>query len=283
MPPRDAVSAGPLARRLTLSVVSHGHEPLLQRVLADLSSSEELRGVRIVVTLNRADEAFEPPDSPLEILVRRNAKPQGFGANHDQAFVDCDTPWFAILNPDLRIPDSACFAHLIKAAEAQPDMALVAPKIVNSRGDPEDALRSNLTPTSILRRRLRRTDPAPEADVPARLGSPFYWLAGMFMLVRSDAFRAVGGFDQRYFLYCEDYDLCARLFLAGYALQPCPSVSVIHDAQRDSHRSGRHLRLHLSSLFKAWTSAAYWGVCRHEWRRATGRTAQANSGTNPRR
>jgi GT2 family glycosyltransferase len=80
----------------------------------------------------------------------------------------------------------------------------------------------------------------------------------MFLGLRSKAFAAVGGFDPRFFLYCEDYDLCARLYNTGGTLALIPTASVIHDARRDSHRSARHLRWHLKSLVKVWTSSSYW-------------------------
>jgi GT2 family glycosyltransferase len=91
-------------------------------------------------------------------------------------------------------------------------------------------------------------------------GQPFYWLAGMFLLARADAFQAVGGFDERFFLYCEDYDLCARFYGAGYALASVPAASAVHDAQRDSHRAFKYLRWHVGSLLKVWTSRAFWRV-----------------------
>ena len=99
-----------------------------------------------------------------------------------------------------------------------------------------------------------------------RPGRPFYWLAGMFLMVRAAAFTAVGGFDERYFLYCEDYDLSARLFNAGYPIAQVQAARAVHDAQRDSHRSLRHLKLHVVSLLKVWTSVAFWRVWRHDIR-----------------
>ena len=82
----------------------------------------------------------------------------------------------------------------------------------------------------------------------------------MCLVVNAQAWRAVQGFDERFFLYCEDYDLCARLYNAGYSLVVDDATCVVHDAQRDSHRSSRHLRWHLESLAKVWLSAAFWRV-----------------------
>jgi len=257
-----------LRHHLTLSVVSHGHGPLLRQMLADLNALPNIAGTKVVVTLNLASEPFDPaPYGALKVVVVRNPRPKGFGANHNRAFAACDTPWFAILNPDLRFAQPDCFDRLLEEAAANPGYALLAPVITNSAGGVEDAVRGNLTLQSLLRRRrLGARTAALQADRTPRPGQPFYWLAGMFLMVRSSAFQAVGGFDERYFLYCEDYDLSARLFNAGHALVQVQGAIAIHDAQRDSRRSLKHLGLHLSSLVKVWASPAFWRVWWHDVR-----------------
>ncbi len=74
------------------------------------------------------------------------------------------------------------------------------------------------------------------------------WVAGMFMLFRSRDFQDLGGFDEQFFLYYEDVDICVRAWQKGMRILACPQVSVIHDARRDSRRSLRHLRWHLGSM-----------------------------------
>ena len=83
------------------------------------------------------------------------------------------------------------------------------------------------------------------------------WVAGMFMLFPTKVFRELGGFDTRYFLYYEDVDLCARLKLKGYRVTLCQKTSVIHDAQRGSHKSFHYLKWHLASLLRFFLSPVY--------------------------
>ena len=70
------------------------------------------------------------------------------------------------------------------------------------------------------------------------------WVAGMFMLFRKDVYAELAGFDERYFLYYEDVDLCWRLRKRGLDVRLVPTVSATHDARRQSRRSVRHLRWH---------------------------------------
>ncbi len=70
------------------------------------------------------------------------------------------------------------------------------------------------------------------------------------MLFRSEVYSELAGFDERYFLYYEDVDLCRRLRRRGYDVRLLPSVSAVHDARRESRRSLRHLRWHLASMLR---------------------------------
>lgn len=244
----------------TLSVVSHGQGTLVTRLLADLAAAEPAPIAEVVVTRNLPDDRIElPARLPFAVRFVDNAAPRGFGANHDAAFATCRTAWFAVLNPDLRIGRDP-FAPLIAAA--RPDAALLCPRVLESDGRESDSARLLPTPLRLARRILKRLAPGLVADAAAaadgQSGETAEWFAGMFMLLRSDALRAVGGFDRRYYMYCEDVDLCARLRLAGWLLQRVDPVSVLHDAQRASRRSARHLRWHLASLARLWASAAFW-------------------------
>jgi len=244
---------------ITLSVVCHGHGKLLHSLLCDLNSFETLAGASVVVTLNLPSDQIDPREYPnLRLHVIRNRRRQGFARNHNAAFSHCATTWFAVLNPDLRMPIDP-FASMIRLAERDPRTALVAPVVTDSAGNVEDSVRTNLSPTSLLFRRL--SPRATARSYQSHLASgEFCWFGGMFMLFRASAFRAVRGFDERFFLYCEDYDICARLHLEGYTLQLESGSRVIHDAQRTSHRSARHLGWHLRSLFRVWSSRPFWRI-----------------------
>jgi GT2 family glycosyltransferase len=80
----------------------------------------------------------------------------------------------------------------------------------------------------------------------------------MFLLFRSQAFRAVGGFDSRYFLYIEDVDICTRLRVAGWRLLQVSEAEVIHDARKQSHRSLKYTRWHLAGMLRYWSSPGFW-------------------------
>jgi GT2 family glycosyltransferase len=235
----------PPSRPVTISVVSHGQWRLLRPLLQQLDTWCSGWIDSVVLTVN-VPEPLEP-DPGWRFPVHRidNAIPRGFGANHNAAFRRCRTPWFLVLNPDIRI-DSDILGALLAGAEDP--IGLLAPRILEPGCTQPEAYRGLLTPLELVGRRTAGHRPPRE---PA-------WVAGMFMLLRSRAFDSVGGFDERFFMYCEDFDLCARLRLAGWSLRIRESLLVMHEAQRASNSSLRPLGWHLASFARVWTSGAFW-------------------------
>jgi len=234
-----------------LSVVSHGQAAILHGLLADLVLLAPASLQRLIITCNIPERIELPPSPPFVVEVLSSRVPRGFGGNHNAAFEHCREPYFAVCNPDIRLMEDP-FPVLLAALDS--GRAVSAPAVVDPLGGPEDSARRLLTPLDVLLRRLGQ----PRAEY----GSPA-WLAGMFLVFKSDAFRDLRGFDEKFFMYCEDADICARAVLAGGGIAFCPQASVVHDARRASRRSIRALRWHVTSLVKFWLSPAFWSYRRY--------------------
>ena len=242
---------------ITLSIVSHGHGEYVQRLLGDLERQNSTEYFKVILIINKIEEEIDVSRfKGLEIQIIKNLRPRGFGSNHNRAFEVSSTPWFAIVNPDVRLDDSCSVSKIIDSLSS--DRVFLSPRVIDKWGNIVDFLRPNLSPFSILRRlRLGRGSAVSKAlDGQLR----FQWLAGIFLVVRQDVFRKIGGFDERFFLYCEDYDLSARVYVGGYRSGVIDNVSVVHDAQRDSHRSWQHLIWHMSGLLRVWLSRPFFQV-----------------------
>lgn len=244
MPP--SLPIPPQTRLVTVSIVSHGQLDLIRPLLEQLDRFSSGMIDKVVLTIN-IPEADVLGDAmfgfPIECIENSAAK--GFGANHNQAFQRCGTPWFLVLNPDIRF-DRDVLAPLI--AEAAPSSGLLTPRILEPGKSEPEQHRNIITPLEIL---TRRQPGYVRPVVPA-------WIPGLFMLFRSRAYAEVGGFDERFFMYGEDFDICARTRLAGWRLQVGEGLMALHDARRASHGSGRHLRWHVGSLLKVWASPTFW-------------------------
>lgn len=239
----------------TISIVSHGHGDLVRHLLRDLASQRGIEDWHVVLTLNIPEKFGEDDLAGLNATIVRNDTMKGFGENHNAAARIAHGALFAIVNPDIRLPAPDTLQELAAAEWHDPAPMLRAPIVVAPDGTREDSVRRNLSLPNLIARSRNRNRAGWEAD-PA--GTNFFWLAGMFLVAPLDTFRSLGGFDERFRLYCEDYDLSARWRLAGGGVQVMPTLQVVHDARRDSHRSFRHMKWHVTSLLRVWTSATFW-------------------------
>jgi GT2 family glycosyltransferase len=187
------------------------------------------------------------------LLEIANHRPAGFAANHNAAFKHCTLPYFCSLNPDISLQNDP-FLPLL-AVMQETGAAIAAPLVRNPSGQIDDSVRCFPTIRSLLSKAMGRPCDNCKIDKSHSHLHP-NWVAGMFMLFRSDEFRRLQGFDERFFLYYEDVDICARAWKAGMKVVACPSVSVVHDAQRTSHHNFRYMRWHLASMaryfYKHW-------------------------------
>ncbi len=235
---------------VTVSIVSHGHGSMVARLVESLLLFSEVS--EVIVTRN-IPEAIDLPDDDRVVIID-NLSPKGFGANHNVAFKYCRQPFFCPLNPDIDLVANP-FPRLLALFESDESVALVAPLVRSPGGSLEDSVRHFPTVTSLLRKALSGAD-GRYYVAPGQASFAPEWVAGMFMLFSSPNYVRLGGFDEGFFLYYEDVDICVRAWKAGLRVLVCLSVSVVHDARRDSHRSLRHLRWHLTSMarhfFRHW-------------------------------
>lgn len=232
--------------RICVSVVSHRQAALVANLIGDLAS--HCRGaVEVVLTLNVTEALpFDISEAGYPIEIVPNRAGRGFGANHNAAFRLCRGRTFCVLNPDIRLAADP-FPSLLDELQ-HGSTGVVAPRIVDPAGRTEDSARRFPTLSSLAAKALGRTERL-DYELGSAPISPD-WIAGMFMLFNADAFRNVGGFDERYFLYYEDVDICARLRTAGYDVRLVPEVCATHDARRASRSDWRHRAWHAQSVVR---------------------------------
>lgn len=230
--------------KVSISVVSHKHGGMVAELVRQLLACQSVG--QIIVTYN-VPERLELPTDP-RILTIMNPVVKGFGRNHNAAFRLAVHPWFVILNPDVTIQGDP-FETMLKEAQVS-DGAILAPCARTATGAIDDNWRRFPTVWSLVVKALGGPDgrytigPAP--STPFRVE----WVSGFCMLIKRDVFAALNGFDERYFMYYEDVDLCARAWRAGFSVFACSNVDMIHNARRASRRNLRHMRWHLGSLLR---------------------------------
>jgi N-acetylglucosaminyl-diphospho-decaprenol L-rhamnosyltransferase len=233
--------------------VSHGHRVEVCNLLGQLIKWYIPELKRVVITLNAPllDGHFfreNLSSLPFELLIIENKYPLGFGANHNKAFMRCDSKYFFVLNPDLDLIVSP-FCKILDCVEGD-NIGCAYPVQISKSGLRLDFERALVSPTRIIERHLFPQCHQKQTNL------AIDWINGAFMAFKSSVFRDLNGFDERYFMYCEDVDICLRLRLAGYQLAKA-DATVIHHTQRRTLKNLQHLAWHVRSLLRLWNSAPY--------------------------
>ena len=240
---------------LSLSVVSHGQAALVRTLLNDLQIYGRGISMEVLLTVNVLEEFSESPAQlAFPVKTIRNPIPLGFGENHNRAFRLAEGDFFCVVNPDVRIV-SDIFPALLNAVK-DVRVGVAAPLVLDSAGQIEDSARFFPTPLKILCKASGRCKGS-DYVVGNRCIFPD-WVGGMFMLFRREVYRQTGGFDEKFFLYYEDVDLCARVWLLGLRVALIPQVSVIHEARRSSHKKLPYFLHHVQSMLRFFLSPTFW-------------------------
>lgn len=230
---------------IAISIVSHNQINLVGALLNDLTLYSNLYKFEVVLTLNVPENiTFDLQNYPYKITVIKNIKKLGFGANHNQAFRASSGDIFCVLNPDIRLPVNP-FDVLLQHLQVNPD-DIVAPLVLSKKGNVEDSARKYPTIKILIKKFFNRH----KASLDYEFDNPIItvdWLAGMFLMFNRSAYHRLNGFDEKYFMYYEDVDLCLRNRLEGFNNSLVTTVSIIHDAQRSSRIKIKYMMWHLKS------------------------------------
>jgi GT2 family glycosyltransferase len=226
-------------RRLTVIVVSHNSAHWLGPCLESVSAAAG-DGVRldvIVVDSGSSDETPELVRARFPGVQLVSCPNHGFAHANNRGLEAADDPdWVLFLNPDTRILEGT-FRDLLDHLDAQPSVGLVGVRQVGADERLEYSIRRFPTPLRSLMESLgserwplhaswlgeRVTDPEEylrEADCD--------WTSGSFMLVRASALPAGPALDERFFLYCEEPDLCLELKRQGWRVRHVPLMTILH-------------------------------------------------------
>ena len=211
------------------------------------------------VRLLRKAEAEHP-----HLTVHEMGRNAGYAAAVNAAFARARGRDVLLINPDIDLEDGGAARELARVLDGEPRVGVVAPRLVGEDGEPQPNARRYPSLAAMLggtgaariapplgRSYERYVEPSR-----SERARPVDWVIGGAMLIRRRAFDAVGGWDERYFLYIEDTDFCHRLVDAGWEVAFVPSVTLRHRYPRASSRTGlatsRARRSHVAGLARLW-------------------------------
>lgn len=163
------------------------------------------------------------------VRLIRNTENIGFGRANNQGIVLAQGHYILLLNSDTLLPPGV-LAQLVDFMETHPQAGACSPRLLLPDGRPQPyAFGGDPSLGYLLRRGVNRLlFKRPLHDWAATTSQPVDWVSGACLLLRREALQQTGGFDEAFFMYFEDVDLCLRLRQAGWQVWHHPAVGITH-------------------------------------------------------
>lgn len=217
--------------------------PINKLFIIDNSSNDELR-------------EFVKDDQQIHYIHSVNL---GYGSGHNIAIkksIEENSTYHIVLNPDVYW-NGKVIDELSSFMEANKECGLVMPKVCYPNGDTQYLCKLLPTPMDLIGRRFL---PLISYKAQHDYNYELHWsgydkimevpsLSGCFMFMRCSVLEKVGGFDERYFMYAEDLDLCRRIGEVSKTMF-YPNVSIVHEYEKGSYKNRRLLKYHIKSIIK---------------------------------
>lgn len=236
---------------LSIVIAHRNGQAVLSECLTSVYCQSSEVSLHVIVvdnaSVDKSPEMVER-DFPSARVICNSAN-MGFARASNQGWRASSTDLILFLNNDTRVPASA-LSELAAFMGAHPRAGTCGPRLVQKDGRVQPfAFGGDPTPSYLLRRGITRlllnrpihnwnTTSCQEVD----------WVSGACLLVRRQALEQVGGFDEKFFMYFEDNDLCLRLRRAGWKIYYNPLVSITHFGGASTQQSSFRTQWYNASL-----------------------------------
>ena len=210
--------------------------------------------------IDNSDPCFRFDEMARKPRVLAGQGNVGFGRGHNLAIAEAASDFHLVLNPDVIIAPQA-LSNALRFAAAHPKAGIIVPLVVNAHGEQEflckrypsvlDLFLRGFAPEFVKRLFSRRLARYEMRDVIGDRASYFDppIASGCFMLFRTALLKKLGGFDPRFFLYFEDYDLSIRASRLSRIVY-VPTVRITHLGGQAARKGWAHVRMFVSSAYK---------------------------------
>lgn len=242
---------------LTASIVSYQHRPSEIKKVIDCVLKSPVAILYLID--NSQNDGLRELEKLSERIRYIHSLNLGYGAGHNVAIKDAiekHVTYHVVINPDVYFEEGV-LEKLISYMDSDEQAGLVMPKVLYPDGKIQYLCKLLPTPMDLIGRRfiplksyvtaknynyeLRWTDYEKIMDVPS--------LSGCFMFLRLSVIQQIGGFDERYFMYAEDLDLCRRIGEVSKTIY-YPNVQIYHEYAKGSYKNRKLLKYHICSVIK---------------------------------
>lgn len=217
-------------------VVSHNGRHWLDAALSSLRAHAGEIDLDVVVVDNGSDGSAEHVEEHFPGVRALRCKNRGFGHANNRGLETADARYVLFINPDTEVLEGT-LAELVAELDRQPQVALAGARQLRRDGSLAPSIRRFPSATNMLAEALgvervrgaRRIFGERELDPREyERQRPCDWTSGSFMLARTAALEDIGQFDERFFLYSEETDLCWRLKQRNWEVVHMPQMTICH-------------------------------------------------------
>jgi len=222
---------------LSVIIVNYNVKAYLLNLLESLYKSEGDFEFEICVVDNASvDGSCEAMKNHFpDVNLIENKRNVGFGRANNQALNSAKGDYCLVLNPDTIVNSDTLFT-ILSLMRANPEVGIGTCKILNSDGTvSKDTFRNKPTPVAALLRVFGLESKIGRgkhsyflSDIDTEISQEIPIVSGAFMCISTDLFKSLNGFDDRFFMYFEDTDLCYRVKEEGYEIRYFPDTSIVH-------------------------------------------------------
>lgn len=201
---------------LSVIIVNYNTSDFLVRCLESIASQPDVFPEIIVVDNASQDDSVEMVRNSFPwVTLIANENNLGFAKANNQALEICKGQYVYFLNPDTEVRQGS-FVAMVEFMDSHPSMGLAGTRIVNPDGSLQSSVETRYPGERHAKQDLRG------------LKGDIAWVLGASMIGRRSIVQALGGFDEDFFLYGEDQDLCLRLRKAGWTIGYIANAVVVH-------------------------------------------------------
>lgn len=258
---------------LTMSIVAYNNYDDIKCLLTSIMTNTDLSLIDKIFIIDNGTKVVDDKTvmnfieylSKYELVEYINTGDNlGFGEGHNYIISNLSSVYHAIVNPDILVKENA-LENIIKYMEQNTDVGMVIPRIVNERGELQPVYRKEVTVWDMFIRlfckdlfKKRQFDHTLQyKDYSQPFQVPFG--QGSFLVIRTNLYKEIKGFDKNFFMYMEDADLSKRVNKIS-KLMYIPYSTVIHKWEKGSHKNLKLFKIHISSMihyFKKWGIKLY--------------------------
>lgn len=240
--------------RLSISIVSYNNFKDVCKAIETIEKYTNAKLTKVIYIIDNADERhlyedFVKQYNDVEYIY--TGKNLGFGKGHNYVLDRLNSDYHAYVNPDILLREDS-FSKIIEYMEKN-NVHAVAPRLVDQNGKFQNVYRRDVTVADMFIRMFARGlfpkrvayHELSDHDFTKPFQVPF--AQGSFLVLDTSLVKQLKGFDDRYFMYMEDADLCKRINRIT-PLMYYPYTTVIHKWEKGSHRNKKLFKIHVQSM-----------------------------------